>query len=144
MEKPLTISINNLSNFKVKHVDFIKVVCGKLEPVLNWPVFEERVMGASYSNSQGKNGKQILLLLKTGADGKDKAPDGDIDLDAEGFHAVSDTIAYTYLGHFRNWFNTYFLDQYIKNGLAGEAKFAGTIIHELSHRAYRFTHPTKW
>lgn len=136
----MNVVISDLKNFKVKHVDFINVVCRRINPVLDWRVWEERIMNASYSSNQGKNGKQILQLLKTGADDQNKIPDGDIDLSLEGFHSISSTIASTFLGAFKIRLNTYHMDKNIKLGLEGEARFAGTLIHELTHRAYYFTH----
>lgn len=137
----MIVNITNLSDFKIKHVEFIKRVAGKLGAVIDSEHWEEEVSATHFQYARGLNGAEICKLVRSGADDKKRNADGDIDLDLHNFYKAGPTIAYTYLGESVIWLNSFFLEKNLRLGLQGEANLAGTIIHELSHRAYDFTHP---
>jgi len=130
----LTIKIDKMRDLSEKNQKLIIRTCEMATPVLNWRVWEERIMRQDYREDKGKSGAHILSLIKTGADDPSKNPDGDIDLDITGFFRLSSTIGYTYLNSYRTWVNRRFLDKF------SEAELFGHIMHELMHRAFGFTH----
>lgn len=144
MSNQLTINLVGIQSLDFYLGLFIKKVLGKAPAVLNWKGWEDKITSGSYSHNQGKSGLDILKLLKSGDDGDGHLRDGVISLDVMGFHSLSSTIAYTYIGSARTWFNDYFLTKFSKMGLEGEAELLAAIMHELCHRGFGFTHPWKW
>lgn len=141
----INVNIYGIENLKkLEHRNLLVRSCQRGAAVISGDDWQFRVRTSSYRENKGYNGEGILKLIKSGADDQQKNPDGDIDLDVRSFHAWSNTIAYTYLGDHRRWFNTYILDQRLKQGLRGEAMVFGTVMHELMHGAYRFQHQSKF
>ncbi len=137
----MKIQISGLEKWKSNHHRlYIINVCTKLEPVLASPEWSKSISSASYSQANGYSSLKILNLILSGADDQHKIPDGDIDLDCYEFWRLSNTVAYTYLGDYRTFFNSYILNKRMKSGLSGESQLAATIMHELMHRAFNFTH----
>jgi hypothetical protein len=130
----LTIKINKMRDLSEKNQDLIRRACKKGEDVLNWRIWEERIIRSKYTETNGKSGEQILSLIKTGADDEQRIPDGDIDIDITGFFRLTGTIGYTYLNSYRTWVNRRFLGKF------SEAEVFGHIMHEFMHRAFGFTH----
>lgn len=137
----MKINITGLDKWKkYEHQSYIKTVALKLEEVTESLKWQKEIEEARYSQNNGHDGKSILKMILSGADDMAKNPDGDIDLDCYEFHQLSNTVAYTYLGDYRTFLNTYFLNIRMKSGVRGEAQLSNTIMHELMHRAFRFTH----
>lgn len=134
----MNIVIHGLSNLNGKEQAKIRAALLKGSAVLDSKLFQDRVINAKYTvETRGFTGEQILQMILSGADDQGKTIDGDIDVDISGFYRFGSTIGYTYLGSFRQYINRRWL------GGASESDIFGHILHELMHRAYRFTHNKK-
>lgn len=95
--------------------------------------WRDRVGNTSFSENKGLSGGQILALLD----------DTLLTIKVKEFHALSNTIAYTFLRTLTTYVNDYYLGQYILLGVEGEAKTFATIMHESMHEL-GFVHKFWW
>lgn len=129
----MKVQIHNLRELNGKQQEKIIAALNKGFPLVNMPIWENRILKLSLRETKGMTNAQIITLIRSGKDGNGVEADGDIDIDITGFFKRSSTVGYTYLGSTRTWINRRFLDKF------SEAEVFGHVFHEALHR-YGFEH----
>lgn len=127
----MTIQIVNTSKLNNDQRMKIQGATGKGIPVLNWHSWQETIANASYKESKGYNGREILALIQK---------NGIMSLDINGYFERSNTIGYTYIGQTKQWINTKYLDA----DYFTEADLFGHIMHEVMHWRHGFKHTSRF
>ena len=129
----MNIQIHNLLSLNATQREKIVTAMKKGIILIDLPVWEQKVLSATFTETRGMTNAQIRDLIRSGADGKGKVADGDIDIDIRGYYSYRRVIGYTFLNDYRQWVNRRFLDRMAEHDLFGH------IMHETLHR-FGFAH----